>query len=295
MSGIAAVLHLDGSVVAPSGVERMQNVLKSHGRDRQRLLRRGNAAFVACTRYLTPEDVFDHQPLVMGQRYVALFDGRLDNREELAAALGITKDKLSTMPDSVLVFLLFDRWGRSAFQKIVGVFATIIADLREGYVICARDHLGQRVLHFHQSSDRFAVATSPDALFALGWVPRLLNKDQVADRLLNHGTDPAATYYRNVYRVPSGSTVRIKDSRLIEEKFWDPHEIRDIRFRRDDEYVEAFHETLELAVKAHLRSRRSPCATVTGGLDSSTISVVAADLLAEGAKRASEVIGKKSS
>jgi asparagine synthase (glutamine-hydrolysing) len=280
MSGIAAVLHSDGSVVPSSDVERMLNVLKPHGPDCKRVFRHGNAAFVACLRHLTPEDVFEHQPLVIANRYVTLFDGRLDNRADLAAALGISKDKLSRMPDSMLVFLLFDRWGRSAFEKIIGVFATIIADLREGYLICARDHLGQRVLHYHHSANGFAAATCPDALFALNWVPRILNKDQIADRLLSLGTDPRATYYRNVYRVPIGSTVRVEDSKLLEEKFWDPHEISDIRFRHDSDYVEAFNEKLKIAVEATLRSKRVPCATITGGLDSSTISVVAADILA---------------
>ena len=56
--------------------------------------------------------------------------------------------------------------------------------------------------------------------------------------------------------------------------------IPDVRFKNDHEYVEAFEERLHAAVKARLRSRRAPCATITGGLDSSSISVIAADMLA---------------
>ena len=57
MSGIAAVLHLDGSAVPQSEVERMANVLKPYGPDRQKILVRGNAAFVFCLHQLTPEDL----------------------------------------------------------------------------------------------------------------------------------------------------------------------------------------------------------------------------------------------
>ena len=57
MSGIAAVLNLDGSAVPRSEVERMANVLKPYGPDRQKILMRGNAAFVFCLHQLTPEDL----------------------------------------------------------------------------------------------------------------------------------------------------------------------------------------------------------------------------------------------
>src|SRR5262249_13351427 len=64
------------------------------------------------------------------------------------------------------------------------------------------------------------------------------------------------------------------------DQFWNPANIADVRFKRDHDYVEAFQERLDAAVKARLRSRRVPCASITGGLDSSSIAVVAADMLA---------------
>src|SRR2546425_37927 len=64
-------------------------------------------------------------------------------------------------------------------------------------------------------------------------------------------------------------------------QFWNPENIRDVRFKRDDEYVEALQEHLHAAVKARLRSRRAACAMISGGLDSSSVAVVAADILAE--------------
>src|SRR5215468_2939008 len=125
MSGIAAVLHLDGSAVRQSEVERMANVLKPYGPDRQRILARGNAAFAFCLHQLTPEDLFERQPLIFADRFVMLFDGRIDNRSELGECLGITGSELHGMPDSMMALRLFDRWGELAFQRIVGVFAII--------------------------------------------------------------------------------------------------------------------------------------------------------------------------
>ena len=280
MSGIAAILNLDGSPVAPTGVERMANVLKPYGLDRQKILMRGNAAFVFCLHQLTPEDLFEQQPLVFANRFVMLFDGRIDNRQELSAVLNIPAADLPFTPDSSIAMRLFDRWGEHAFERILGVFAIIVMDLRDGSLICARDQMGLRVLHYYHSATRFAVATNPDTLFALSWVPRICNKDQIGDALVNRGMNEETTYYKDILRVSSGSIVRVRGSNLSKTRFWNADNIPDVRFKHDHEYVEAFEELLHAAVKARLRGRRVPCATITGGLDSSSISVIAADMLA---------------
>src|SRR5215475_7328423 len=126
MSGIAAVLHFDGSAVPRLEIERMANVLKPYGPDRQRVLARGNAAFAFCLHQLTPEDLFERQPLLFANRFIMLFDGRIDNRSEVGEALGIAASELQSIPDSMIALQLFDRWGERAFERIVGVFAIII-------------------------------------------------------------------------------------------------------------------------------------------------------------------------
>src|SRR5215471_8453231 len=214
MSGIAAILNLDGSPVPQSEVERMANVLKQFGPDRQRILTRGNAAFIFCLHHLTPEDVFERQPLLFANRFVMLFDGRIDNRSELSEVLGIATSEGHSMPDSAIALRLFDRWGDRAFERILGDFAIIIMDLQDRQLICARDQLGLRVLHYHRSAKRFAVATAPEALFALGWVPRILNKDKVGDTLVNCGLNDETTYYKELNRVVPGSVVRIRGAAL---------------------------------------------------------------------------------
>jgi asparagine synthase (glutamine-hydrolysing) len=280
MSGIAAILNFDGSPVTPTEVERMANVLKPYGPDRQRTLVRRNAAFVFCLHQLTPEDLFEQQPLVFANRFVMLFDGRIDNRHELSGALNIAASDLHLMPDGVIAMRLFDRWGEHAFERILGVFAIIVMDLQDGHLICARDQMGMRVLHYHLSARRFAVATNPETLFALSWVPRICNKDRIVDTLVNRGLNGETTYYQEIFRVLPGSIVGVRGPSLSKTQFWNPDNIPDVRFKHDHEYVEAFEERLHAAVKVRLRSARAPCATITGGLDSSSISVIAADMLA---------------
>src|SRR5262249_40127258 len=285
VSGIAAVVSLDGSGVPRSEMQRMAKVLKPYGQDRQKVLTLGNAAFVFCLHKLTPEDSFEVQPLLFADRFVMLFDGRIDNRSELGNTLGVSMSELHSMPDSMIALRLFDRWGERAFARIVGVFAIIIMDLQNGRMLCARDQMGLRVLHYHRSAERFAVATVPEALFALSWVPRILNKEKLADTLVRQVGNHEITFYQDIFRVPPGSIVHVRGATFSKHQFWDPEGIADVRFTNDDDYVEAFKERLDEAVRARLRSCRPPCSTITGGLDSSSIAVTAADILAASGNR----------
>jgi asparagine synthase (glutamine-hydrolysing) len=263
----------------------MANVLKRYGPDRQKVLIRGSAAFAYCLHRFTPEDLFEQQPLLLANRIVMLFDGRIDNRNELGERLGISSSDLGTMPDSLIALRLFDRWGEIALEHIVGAFALIAMDLTKGQILCARDQLGLRALHYHYSSKRFAVATAPEALFSLSWVPRILNRDKVGDTLIQRGLNGETTYYREVFRVLPASIVRVSQDKLSKTRFWHPERLADVRFKTDQQYVEAFRDRLDAAVKARLRSLHTPCSTLTGGLDSSSIAVVAADMLAKSGKK----------
>jgi len=285
VSGIAAIFHFDGSSVAQPEIERVGNVLKAYSPDGQKVLTRGCAAFAFCLHRFTPEDRFERQPLLLANRFVLLFDGRIDNREELGGSLDIEASELSTLSDGAIALALFDRWGARGFERMLGDWAVIVADLRERCIMCARDPMGLRVLHYYHSAQRFAVASVPEALFALSWVPRILNKDKVGDTLVQRGLDGESTYYQQIYRVMPGFRINVGHNGLTKDRFWNPEDIPPIRLKRDEDYVEAFREILSTAVKARLRSYRTPCAQITGGLDSSSISVVAADMLGANGQR----------
>ena len=263
----------------------MANVLMHYGPDRQNRLVRGGAAFIFCMHRLTPEDDFERQPLVVADRFVLLFDGRIDNRKELGDALGLNSHELLTMSDGVMVLRLFERWGNQAFQRIVGVFAVIVMDFREGALVCARDQMGLRVLHYFHSANRIAVATAPEALFALGWVPRILNEDKVADLLVQRGLNGETTYYQDIKRVLPGSFIRVHNGGVSKEEYWSAARIPEIRLKNDVDYVDAFKELLVSAVQAALRCNKVPCASITGGLDLSSIAVIAADALGKRGKK----------
>src|SRR5215210_2505075 len=106
----------------------------------------------------TPEEVGESQPLVdPSGRFALLFDGRLDNREEL----GIPREESDAA--AVLRFLV-DGW--DALDRFVGPWALLFLDLREREAHLARDPTGERMLCWHATPERLRIASEPAVLLA---------------------------------------------------------------------------------------------------------------------------------
>jgi len=122
MSGICGFLRFDGSPVRDSDLDRMVAALGYRGPDRKRTYKDGAVGFGHLLMRVTREDLYDEQPLCkFGIALVA--DLRLDNREELAAALGIVADELAALADSALLLRAYLRWGEACAEHLVGDFA----------------------------------------------------------------------------------------------------------------------------------------------------------------------------
>jgi asparagine synthase (glutamine-hydrolysing) len=136
-------------------------------------------------------------------------------------------------------------------------------------------------------SDRFfAFASMPNALFALDEVPRELCEQKLADFLVLNHADHATTMYRNVFRVLPAHIVRIKcDGSITQERYWSPADIRPVRLSSDTDYADGLRECLDVAVRRQMRSAYPVGCLLSGGLDSSSVSALAARVLAEKSQR----------
>jgi asparagine synthase (glutamine-hydrolysing) len=89
------------------------------------------------------------------------------------------------------------------------------------------------------------------------------------------------TYYRGVKRVPPGHYVLISRDQTVTRRYWEPP-LRQLRLPSDDDYVEAFRERVNHAVRARLRGAGPTVAThLSAGYDSGTVTATAAALLRE--------------
>jgi asparagine synthase (glutamine-hydrolysing) len=276
MSAIVGLYTFNQQPVMTADLVRMGDRLTAYGPDRAGSWQQGEVGLAQRQMIITPEDQYERQPLVSRDgRLVLVSDARLDNRPELIDALQMLPAEARQLPDSALILAAYERWGEDAPQQLMGDYAFALWDDRQQHLLLVRSPLGNRPLYYYQEQHRFAFATMPGGLFALPWVPRTLALENWLD------PDPNRTIYVGLKKLASGHCLQVSRQGVKERAFWQLDLERRLHFRRDEEYVEAFDELFTRAVQIRLRSLYPVGVAMSGGLDSSSVAVTAARLLAK--------------
>ncbi|MFC3285483.1 asparagine synthetase B family protein [Litchfieldella rifensis] len=282
MSAIAGIIRSDGRPVDRTTLERMQTLLTPYGQDAQNHWYQGSATLLRTLLRTTPEDRLDHQPLVDAASGITLvFDGRLDNRDEIARALDLPAAETALMADSDLVLRACLRWDTQAAEHLLGDFALACWQASRRRLWLARDPLGTRPLFWHQQPGSFAFATMPKALFAIPGITKALCEERLHDYLCLLPMTGPESFFKDIYRVEPGHTLVLEGERVTTHRYHRFDAEREILLPNDDDYLEAFREQLERAVACRLRAIGPVATHLSSGFDSSTVTAVAARQLAE--------------
>jgi len=281
MSAILAMLRFDDQPAAAADMERMSRTIAHRGPDGRVVEALGSVALGHLLMRVTHEDAHDAQPVHDG-RVVLVADARLDNREALAAALGIADPLLVTMPDSALMLAAWRHWGEDCVEHLIGDFVAAIWDGEARRLVLLRDHMGQRTLFYTIQRDFIAVASEVRALLALPDVPRTLSRSMIGHRLMTStGNAPGSSFHQEIHGLPGGAIATIGgDGEFALRRYWRPradpaHEGRDEAY-----YVTTYRTLMAEAVACRIRRARKPAALqLSGGFDSSAIAGLAGEVV----------------
>lgn len=225
-----------------------------------------------------PEDRFDRGPIrdSSGSRLLVA-DVRLDNRDDLGAALDLAMGDATRLSDSALVMKAIKRWDVDAIPRLVGDFAIALWDAASHRLLLARDFMGQRPLHYHRAPGFFAFASMPKGLHALPEIPIECDEDAVAE-FLALMPERTSSFFRGVRRVQAGHICTVTAAGLTSSPYWNPP-VEPLRFGNDADYADAVREAMDRAVAACLRGAGDRVGSqLSGGLDSSVVTATAARL-----------------
>lgn len=292
MSGIAGIVHFDGASVKRPELERVAGALHQYGPDKAGIAVQNNAGLVHVLMQMTPEDRYDQQPSRGASGAMITADLRIDNRGEVLDRLGVDRRTAANWPDSRLLLFAWEKFGDRVFALLRGPFAVAIWDPRRRSLTLARDHLGLNVLMWHRDDRSFAFATMPNGLFAFGNVPRELREEKMADFLVLNHADHAGTIYRDIFRIPPAHVMHVGPDGSIElRRYWSVGDIAPVRLKSDAAYAEGLRDQLDRAVRRQMRSLHPVGSLLSGGLDSSSVSALAARALSEQNQRLAAFTG----
>jgi asparagine synthase (glutamine-hydrolysing) len=286
MSGIGGILRFDGKPVERRDLDRMANALQMHGPDRADVVTLGSVGLVNVLMRMTPEDRFDRQPLRGPSGAVITADLRLDNRDDILARIGVAPSEAMAWPDSRVLLMAWEKLGEVLWPELRGVFAVALFDPRSRTLVLARDQVGQNVMVWHRNEHYFAFATMPKGLFALPEVPRVLSEEKIADFLVLNHSEHETTVYCDIFRLRPAHIATVSAGGAISHRrYWSAADIKPVRLGSAAAYAEGLRETLDRAVRRQLRSIHPVGCHLTGGLDSSSVTALAARALAEKGQR----------
>ncbi|MBA2780242.1 asparagine synthase-related protein [Billgrantia kenyensis] len=288
MSAILGCVHFSQRPVDPRAFQRALSLLADYGREGAFAHVDSSIALGFQRLDISPESVHERLPLVE-EGLCLVADAILDNRDELCDRLAIDRSQRAAVPDGRLLLLAYRRWGRDCVAELVGDFAFAIWDAKRHCLFCARDHVGSRPLYYCEDKWRVLFATDMRALLAFPDIEPHIDEDPVASYLFWPFDSHEVDFFTNIHHLPAGHWLEAGPAGVRLERYWHPEAVEPVRYPQRDDYVANLRELLETAVRARVRTHYPIGSHLSGGLDSSGVTLLAAQLLHEQGRRLDQV------
>lgn len=260
---------------------KMLRTMARRGPDEEGELQRKNG--VLLHRRLTVIDPEGgHQPMVLntgGKEYCIVYNGELYNTEELRRELISLGHEFAGHSDTEVVLRCYAEFGEKCLDKFNGIFAFAVLEPQEDKLFLARDRMGVKPLFYARIGSGLIFASEIKTILAYpGFAPILDERGACELLLLGPGRTPGSGVLQGIYEIEPGCCATVTDA---------------IRIRRywrllDREHKDSFDETVEKvrflvsdAIRRQLVSDVPLGTFLSGGLDSSIISAVAAQEFAK--------------
>lgn len=279
MCGIAGVLDLRSRPVSPVAIRAMTEAVAHRGPD-------GSGQWVDGPvglghRRLAIIDLSDSasQPMATADgRYVLVFNGEIYNFHQLRAELKSLGYRFVSKSDSEVLLYAFAAWGSKCVQRLNGMFAFAVWDTSERTLTLARDRYGIKPLYYARHGAQVLFASEVRALLGYPGFRWVVDTEALQEYFTFQNIFTDRTLYSGVSILPAGHTLSFSIGRTVPcfERFWDFEFREPSHPDSPEEYRAETNRLFTQAVNRMLVADVDVGAYLSGGLDSGSISAVAA-------------------
>lgn len=279
MCGLAGLLHLDGAPASPVVLKAMTDAIAHRGPDGEGQWIEGNIGLGHRRLAIIDLSPAGHQPMIStDHRYVMSYNGEVYNYREIRADLEAEGIWFRSQSDSEVVLYALAHWGPDALLRFNGMYALALWDRKERRLLLARDRYGIKPLYYSEQGGTLAFGSEQKAITAQSGFQRRLNKPALLEYFTFQNLFTDQTLLEDVYLLPAGhyATMSLDKPTLQVQRYWD------YRFREPDgpvdrmEYQEELARLFRQAVNRQLISDVELGAYLSGGMDSGSITALAA-------------------
>lgn len=281
MCGIAGVVDLKGDAISPVLLQAMTDALAHRGPDGEGHWIKENVGIGHRRLAIIDLSPLGHQPMVSADsRYVLTYNGMVYNHRELRAELEARGYRFRGSSDTEVVLNALIEWGPDALLRFNGMLAIGFYDSVERRLLVARDRYGIKPLYVSQQGHTFSFGSEQKAILARTDFSRRLDTSALMEYFTFQNILSERTLLHDIELLPAGSygVLDLKSSspRLAITRYWDFDFREESPEASHEEYVEELERLFRQAVNRQLLSDVEVGSYLSGGMDSGSITAVAA-------------------
>lgn len=258
-------------------VTNMMETLAARGPDASGMYLSTHAAF-GHRRLSVVDPANGAQPMIRdrgGRRYVITYNGELYNTPELRKSLEAQGYTFRTNCDTEVLLTSYIEWGPSCVEQFNGIFAFGIWDETEQTLFLARDRIGVKPLFYTKQDNRFLFGSEIKALLAHPEVKPQVDSEGLAEVfIIGPARTPGHGVFRNIAELRPGHSMLYSRKGMQISQYW---ALQSVPHPDDfDTTVTTVRELLQDIVKRQLVADVPVCTLLSGGLDSSALTALAA-------------------
>jgi len=213
-------------------------------------------------------------------RYTIVFNGEVYNFNELRIELEAVGHRFHSRTDSEVVLKALVAWGRKALLRFNGMFALAFWDRHERKLLLARDRYGIKPLYFASVGPSLIFGSEVKAILASGECKARMNKAGLLEYMTFQNFFTDQTLFEDVRLLPPASCLEVHQGQLPcaikPAEYWDYSFVEPEREADEREYIEELDRLFVQAVSRQLVSDVDVGAYLSGGMDSGSVTAVAA-------------------
>ncbi|PNE37258.1 asparagine synthase (glutamine-hydrolyzing) [Streptomyces noursei] len=213
-----------------------------------------------------------------GTEVVIVYSGESYNFVELRAELAAKGHRFTTDSDTEVVLHGYLEWGEAVADHLNGMFAFAVWDERRRRLVMVRDRMGIKPFYYYPTADGVLFGSEPKAILANPLAGRRVALDGLRE-LFAFVKTPGHAVWDGMHEVEPGTVVTVDSEGLRRHVYWSLR----TRAHQDDQETSIAHvrTLLDDIVRRQLVADVPRCTLLSGGLDSSAMTALAARQLAD--------------
>ena len=285
MCGIAGILNLDNRPVSPQVLRAMTDIIAHRGPDAEGHWIEGPVGLGHRRLSIIELSSAGNQPMHTADgRYVISYNGEIYNFRELRTELEGRGCQFHSRSDTEVLLQTIATWGIRALDRLNGMFAFALWDRQERRLTLARDRYGIKPLYYWCGGHEFAFASESKAFLLVPTFTAQIDPEGLLEYFTFQNFFTDRTQLKGVRMLPAGCYLTLHAGagatptpKLF--RYWDYCFQEPKNVRPEADYRDELDHLLQQAVKRQLVSDVDVGAYLSGGMDSGTITAIAAKSL----------------